>query len=84
MVGTATGRTPTNTADYGKARAGVAVADNPAGPFKFVGNIPSWLLIRTAQATDLTAKGGHVRDMNVFKDDDGTAYVLYSSEGKRK
>ena len=25
--------------------------------------------------------GGHVRDMNLFKDDDGTAYVMYSSEG---
>ena len=25
--------------------------------------------------------GGHVRDMNVFKDDDGTGYVMYSSEG---
>ena len=25
--------------------------------------------------------GGHVRDMNLFKDDDGKAYVMYSSEG---
>lgn len=25
--------------------------------------------------------GGHVRDMNLFQDDDGTAYVMYSSEG---
>ena len=74
------GRTPTNTADYGKARAGVAVADNPAGPFKFVG---TYLLAsdpdRTSHGFD--SEGGHVRDMNVFKDDDGTAYVLYSSEG---
>ena len=74
------GRTPTNTADYGKARAGVAVADNPAGPFKFVG---TYLLAsdpdRTSHGFD--SQGGHVRDMNVFKDDDGTAYVLYSSEG---
>ena len=74
------GRTPTNTADYGKARAGVAVADDPAGPFKFVG---TYLLAsdpdRTSHGFD--SEGGHVRDMNVFKDDDGTAYVLYSSEG---
>ena len=74
------GRTPTNTADYGKARAGVAVADNPAGPFKFVG---TYLLAsdpdRTSHGFD--SEGGHVRDMNVFKGDDGTAYALYSSEG---
>ena len=74
------GRTPTNTADYGKARAGVAVADNPAGPFKFVG---AYLLASDPDRTDhgFDSEGGHVRDMNVFKDDDGTAYVLYSSEG---
>lgn len=74
------GRTPTNTADYGKARAGVAVADNPAGPFKFVG---TYLLASDPERTDhgFDSQGGHVRDMNVFKDDDGTAYVLYSSEG---
>lgn len=74
------GRTPTNTADYGKARAGVAVADNPAGPFKFVG---TYLLASDPERTDhgFDSEGGHVRDMNVFKDDDGTAYVLYSSEG---
>ena len=74
------GRTPTNTADYGKARAGVAVADNPAGPFKFVG---TYLLASDPDRTDhgFDSEGGHVRDMNVFKDDDGTAYVLYSSEG---
>lgn len=73
------GRTPTNTADYGKARAGVAVADNPAGPFKYVG---SYLLASDPDADhSWDDVGGHVRDMNVFKDDDGTAYVLYSSEG---
>ncbi len=74
------GRTPTNTADYGKARAGVAVADNPAGPFKFVG---TYLLASDPDRTNhgFDSEGGHVRDMNLFKDDDGTAYVLYSSEG---
>ena len=74
------GRTPTNTADYGKARAGVAVADDPAGPFKFVG---TYLLASDPDRTyhGFDSEGGHVRDMNVFKDDDGTAYVLYSSEG---
>lgn len=74
------GRTPTNTADYGKARAGVAIADNPAGPFKFVG---TYLLASDPDRTNhgFDSQGGHVRDMNLFKDDDGTAYVLYSSEG---
>ncbi|MFQ7552738.1 MAG: hypothetical protein ACLRMZ_23640 [Blautia marasmi] len=28
----ADGRTPTSDADYGKARAGIAISDSPAGP----------------------------------------------------
>lgn len=30
---------------------------------------------------DLIPWADHVRDMNLFQDDDGTAYVMYSSEG---
>ncbi len=66
-------------ADYGKAKAGIAIADNPAGPYKLIG---SYLLAsKEGQDHSWDDVGGHVRDMNLFKDDDGTAYVMYSSEG---
>ncbi|MBQ9590855.1 MAG: Ig-like domain-containing protein [Butyrivibrio sp.] len=67
---------------YGKAKAGVAIADSPQGPFKYLG---AYKLNYSETAdhswdSDETAWGS-VRDMNVFKDDDGTAYVMYSSDG---
>lgn len=74
----ADGRTPTNDADYGKARAGVAISDSPTGPFKLVG---TYLLASGTDDHSWDSVGGHVRDMNLFQDDDGNAYVLYSSEG---
>lgn len=64
--------------NYAKAKAGVAVADNPAGPYKLVG---SYMLASDYSNHGFDSVGGHVRDMNVFKDDDGKAYVMYSSEG---
>lgn len=75
----ADGRTPTNTADYGKARAGIAVSDNPAGPFKLLGTY----LLHDSKDADHSwdNEGGHLRDMNLFKDDDGQGYVVYSSDG---
>ena len=78
----ADGRTPTNSADYGKALAGVAISDRPAGPFKLVG---TYLLcsdddVHNSVSNQWDNEGGHVRDMNLFVDDDGQAYVMYSSE----
>ncbi len=68
-----------NGSNYAKAKAGIAVADNPAGPYKLVG---SYLLAtKDGQNHGFDSEGGHVRDMNLFKDDDGQAYVMYSSEG---
>lgn len=52
--------------DYRLARAGVAVADTPAGPFRYLGS--------------LRPDGAMSRDMTVFQDDDGKAYLFYSSE----
>lgn len=53
-------------ADYRYARIGFAVADNPIGPFRYLYS---------------TRPGGSdARDMTVFKDDDGKAYLFYSSE----
>ena len=86
QVPTATNDDGTNTSgsNYGKARAGVAVSDSPLGPFKMQG---SYLLNGDPDADhgfDKSNQGtGHVRDMNLFKDDDGTAYVIYSSDGNQ-
>lgn len=76
------GRTANSDADYGKAKAGVAVSDSPTGPFKFLG---SYKLNYDEESGNYGYDGwdgrGSVRDMNLFKDDDGTAYIIYSSEG---
>ncbi|KAJ7531416.1 hypothetical protein O6H91_14G043000 [Diphasiastrum complanatum] len=56
-----------DNANYSKASVGVAVSLKPEGPFKYLGS---------AQP-----HGFDSRDMTVFKDGDGTAYIIYSSEG---
>jgi len=55
-----------DTADYQSARAGVAVADSPTGPFKYLGSVKP--------------EGADSRDQTMFVDDDGKAYRIYSSE----
>lgn len=78
----ADGRYPGSDADYGKAKAGVAVSDSPTGPFKLLG---SSKLYHAGEnyGYDGYENRGSVRDMNLFKDDDGQAYVIYSSEGNQ-
>ncbi len=75
------GRMPGSSGSYGRARAGIAISDKATGPFK---------LISTARLYDSEnapdhgfdgQSGGAVRDMNLFKDKNGEAYVLYSSDG---
>lgn len=51
---------------YGYSRAGVAVADSPAGPFTYLGSF---------RPGDKMS-----RDMTVFKDDDGAAYIYFSTD----
>jgi len=53
--------------DYNYARAGVAVSDQPQGPYKYLGS--------------LRPNGQESRDMTVFKDSNGHAYLIYASEG---
>ncbi len=67
--------------NYAKAKAGVAIADSPTGPYKLLGSY----LLNTNEDADhgFDSEGGHVRDMNLFKDDDGSAYVMYSSDGNQ-
>lgn len=52
--------------DYEKAHAGVAVSDSPTGQFTYLGSF--------------RPNGNDSRDQTVFKDDDGRAYHIYSSE----
>lgn len=52
--------------DYAKAAAGVAVSDTPNGQFEYLGSM---------RPNDVMS-----RDMTLFKDDDGKAYHVYSSE----
>lgn len=52
--------------NYSYARAGVAVSDQPQGPYQFLGSV--------------RPNGQMSRDQTIFKDDDGKAYHIFSSE----
>ena len=52
--------------DYSYGRAGVAVSESPAGPYRYLRSVKP--------------NGQMSRDMTLFKDDDGKAYLIYSSE----
>lgn len=52
--------------DYAAARAGVAVADRPTGPFRYLESV--------------RPEGQMSRDQTLFQDDDGKAYRIYASE----
>ncbi|GLX66791.1 S-layer homology domain-containing protein [Paenibacillus glycanilyticus] len=68
-----------NSANYGKAQAGVAISDSPTGPFVYQSSYR--MDLAPAGETDYHPNDkGMARDMNLFKDDDGTAYLIYSSE----
>lgn len=55
--------------DYLKAEAGVAVSDNPTGPYTYLGSM---------RPNDAMS-----RDQTVFVDDDDKAYHIYSSEDNK-
>lgn len=82
-----------DTADYSTARSGVAISDQPTGPFQYLGSFRPdagvWPVNVTPadQVPDKTnvlardfATGQMARDQTVFVDDDGQAYLFYSSE----
>jgi beta-xylosidase len=52
--------------DYSYSQAGVAVSDNPIGPYHYIGSVKP--------------NGQMARDMTLFKDNDGKAYLIYASE----
>ena len=75
----ADGPSETSNAQYAKANAGVAVSDSPTGPFRW---IDSYRLHHAPEGEPnwQPDNPGMARDMNLFLDDDGTAYIIYSSE----
>jgi beta-xylosidase len=52
--------------DYSYSQSGVAISDNPIGPYHYISSVKP--------------NGQMSRDMTLFKDDDGKAYLIYSSE----
>ncbi len=75
----ADGPTETSNSSYAAASAGVAVCDTPYGPFKFIDRYR----LNTCppdQEDKYPESKGMARDMNLFVDADGTAYIIYSSE----
>ncbi|MBB6678892.1 fibronectin type III domain-containing protein [Cohnella lubricantis] len=71
-----------DNANYGKAQAGYAISDSPTGPFVYQ---KSYRMDECPpdQTDYQPGNPGMARDMNLFKDDDGTAYLIYSSEENR-
>ena len=74
---------------YNAARYGVAVADHPEGPYKFLyssrANAGTWPIEGSPMNFDEYLKrdfstGQMARDMTLFIDDDGKAYHIFSSE----
>jgi beta-galactosidase len=55
-----------DTSDYRLARVGIALSDKPTGPYHYLGSI--------------IPHNSDSRDMTVFKDEDGRAYLFHSSE----
>jgi hypothetical protein len=52
--------------DYERAETGVAVSDSPTGPYRFLRRF--------------RPNGKESRDLTVFQDDDGRAYLVHSSD----
>jgi beta-xylosidase len=82
-----------DSVDYKLARAGVAISDRPAGPFKYLGsfrpNAGVWPVdasdhdkaVDSSSALAHDFRSGQMsRDLTVFVDDDAKAYLFYSSE----
>ena len=74
--------TEKNEYKYDVGMSGVAISDSPFGPFQF---IERYRLHECpeGQIDCYPTSKGEARDMNLFKDDDGTAYIIYSSENNK-
>lgn len=74
------GPSATSTANYAKAEAGYAVSDSPIGPFIYGESNRLDRAPADAVYNGQPNQPGMSRDMSLFKDEDGTAYIIYSSE----
>lgn len=79
---------PDSTSTYARAEAGVAIANSPKGPFRWIDSyrlnrVPSDSVPWCGTSSAFDPVSGMARDMNLFVDDDGTAYIIYSSEENR-
>ncbi len=87
----ADGPTEESTSSYAAAAAGMAISDTPNGPFTFIRRsrlhqLPEEEYLEDNGVLDWYEEPqnrGFARDMNLFIDDDGTAYIIYSSEENR-
>lgn len=75
----ADGPTKSSKSNYAAACAGVAISDEPFGPYRFIGRYRLNVCPENQEDCFPESKG-MARDMNLFKDDDGTGYIIYSSE----
>ena len=74
--------TEKNTYKYDVGMAGVAVSDSPFGPFRFLRR-QRLSLCPQGQIDCFPASKGEARDMNLFRDSNGTAYIVYTSENNK-
>lgn len=75
----ADGPTESSDSSYAAACAGVAVSDTPFGPYRFIDRY-RLNVCPEDQEDKYPSSRGMARDMNLFVDSDGTAYIIYSSE----
>ncbi len=75
----ADGPTQYSDSNYAAASAGVAVSRTPNGPFRFIDRYRLNTCPKDQEDFYPQSKG-MARDMNLFVDEDGTAYIIYSSE----
>lgn len=68
--------------NYDVGMAGVAVSDSPFGPFRFLGRY-RLNQCPEGQIDCYPTSKGEARDMNLFCDEDGTAYIVYTSENNK-
>lgn len=74
--------TEQNSYKYGVGMAGVAVSDSPFGSFRLIdryrlNECPE------GQIDCYPTSKGEAWDMNLFKDDDGIGYIVYTSENNK-
>lgn len=67
---------------YDVGMAGLAVSESPFGPFRFVDRY-RLSECPAGQIDCYPLSKGEARDMNLFLDDDGTAYIVYTSENNK-